>query len=222
MNAIGELFHTFKPIPEAYIDVNITKSCSDIVRKIREVTSLQHWSFAKVMEELLPFAMVSISPKDAISKLNIPKVIAPSNKHINRESLSNGLDVWVYQAMIVGNVAYHVPAIRFSKHSIAVIEWTLKEVSSEEILKDYSRWRKLALESGRPFINLNDTIELTLLTFLKEGYKIHSATSYIMNGNYYYRVAFIREDMFVEMTLFMDEYSRMSDLSKSEKVNTVC
>lgn len=222
MNITGDSLLVQTVLPENFIIQRIKKSSSDAVRKVRKVISPMHWSFASVMAEILPYAIESISPDDAYCEVRIPKLVERSNKMENRESLSNALDIWVFQRMIINDTEYAVPAIRFSKHAIAIIDYKLEDVTIEQVIHEYRFWRKGNEMDGKRFMDLEPLIELTLLTYIRDGYAIYCATAFEQHGNRYYRIAAVKDDVFAEMTLYMDEYHRMKTRSNSEIGTFTC
>lgn len=223
MNIVGELVHSVQNLlPENYLSEKIKRNSSDTVRKVKKVIPVAHWSFTNALSEILPYAMESVSKKDMFCLASAPKLLENSNRHVGRDSLSNSLDVWVYQTMIVEDRALYIPAMRFSKHSHSVINHDVAPVKIETIISQYRFWKKsMEMESGK-ILDLEALLELTMLTFIKEGLQLYSCTCYERHGNRYFRISFLKDDMFVEIVLTMDEYHRYLKRSKEETATFIC
>lgn len=202
---------------EAYRAVSKTA-----VEKLRQGLVVSHWAFASAMSEILPYAMEAISPVDAHLALVIPSLNSQEEIARPKSTLSSGIFLRLFRKMIVDNQTVYVPAITYSKYSHSATAHELKEVTTDQILAELDFWTKSHKAKYPNPIDYSDIVELTTIAFLEKGYKIYSATSLRSAEHQYFRIAYLLNDMYVEMILTMDDLFIWGEASNKERKPVLC
>jgi len=71
-------------------------------------------------------------------------------------------------------------------------------------------------------VDYSNIVELSLLTFLEKGFQIYSGVSFNSGDRRFFRVSFLRNDMFVEMIVTMDDLFLWESLSNQERKRVMC
>ena len=206
---------------------NLTGLCyrdrtAEFTAKLKRHLIVQHWPFASALAEILPFALETVSPSDADMIMQIPSLNSPSDERRPKGQLSGGISIGVTRRMIVDDQTVLVPAITFMKYSHAVGNHPIKEVKVSEILGDLKKWTDSHQVKYKEPFDYADVIELALITFLEKGFQIYSGTGFRAADRQYYRIAFLRGDMFVEMIVTMDDLFIWGSISESERKRVMC
>ena len=217
-------------IDEALLDGSIEKSIENkyrsfidvIVKKLKRRTVTQHWAFARAMNNILPYAMEFISVRTASCHVNIPTLNCNEPGIRPKPQLSGAVTVSVHDALILDNRRIEVPLISFNKYSHSATDHPIKEVAISDILSELDLWQRGHKVNYKKPMDFIDLTELAILVFMDVGFKIYSGVSFNQAGRRYYRIAFIKEDMFVEMILTMDDFFAYKDLSDRELTTRPC
>ena len=207
--------------PESLIGEHNKHLTHTTVRQIREVLPVQHWNFVNCLDQILPFALEAISPKDSNCVATIPKLNSPNDVYRPKQSLSAGLSVNLYRRLIVENQVLSIPMIAFNKYSHTASNHEIKKVELKEILADFRFWtQSVGMKHGET-VDFENVIELSLRIFLEGGFAIYSAVSFSAAQKDYYRISLICGDMFVEVNILLDDYITYKRMSRSEFVTRV-
>lgn len=202
--------------PDQLVGERLKVSSQDAVRTTMQNLPVTHWSFARNMEKVLPYAMEALSPKDSFCVVDIPNLqaIDPVRPKV---SLSAGLKISLYQRMIIDNKVISVPVLAFNKYSHGTLIKGLKEVQLSTIMTDYKFWHEGARMKHGQMLDFQSLVELHILTFISDGYAIYNASSLTANQKDYYRINLVKDDILVECIVTVDDYFSHLGYSLEEK-----
>ena len=95
-------------------------------------------------------------------------------------------------------------------------------MSVSGILEHLKTWTNSHLTKYANPIDYGDIAELSIMAFLEKGFELYSGVGIVANQRQYYRIAFLKNDMFVEMILTMDDLMTWGDISRQERKTVVC
>lgn len=213
----GDIFNIDNLTGESYRNQSNT-----FVGKLKESLVVTHWAFANAMSEILPFAMEAVSHTNAGLAISLPTLNTANDGNRPKDQLSGGIGLSVFREMICSNRVVQVPAISFSKYSHSVGNHKIKEVKPEAILAELKTWTNSHLVRYKDPIDYSAVVELSLLTFLEKGFQIYSGVSFNPGDRRFFRIAFLRNDMFVEMIVTMDDLFQWESFSNQERKRVMC
>lgn len=215
--SIGEAVNLSAMTGETYRDRTF-----EFVNKLKRNLVVQHWPFATALAEVLPFALETVSHTNAAMEMFIPDLNSANDAVRPKDQLSGGVKIAIYREMIYDDRIIRVPAITFTKYSHSVGNHKVKEVQIAEIMKDLKLWTDSHLTKYKEPHDFADIVELCMITFLEKGFQIYSGVSFLAGDRQYYRLAFLRGDMFVEMIVTMDDLFLWGSLSNEERKPVMC
>lgn len=223
MSGIGELLKVAPKVePEQLLDIDYVNKVIKVVEDVKRVLPVTHWTFTQVLADVLPFAMEFVSKQNASVSSMIPKLNARADVHKPLEQLSGGVMVGVYRDLVVNHRIIRVPVISYTKYSHSVAVHEIKEVKTETILADLRLWTEKQKMKHRDALDFTDILELSILSFLEKGFAIYSGVSFLLGERSYYRVTFLKGDMFVEMIMMMDDLLHWESESLGERGKLLC
>ena len=213
----GDIFNIDNLTGESY-----RNQSNNFVGKLKESLVVTHWAFANAMSEILPFAMEAVSHTNAGLAISLPMLNTANDGNRPKDQLSGGIGLSVFREMICSNRVVQVPAISFSKYSHSVGNHKIKEVKPDAIMALLKTWTDSHLSRYKEPVDYSNIVELSLLTFLEKGFQIYSGVSFNSGDRRFFRVSFLRNDMFVEMIVTMDDLFLWESLSNQERKRVMC
>lgn len=208
--------------PDALTGEEYRVKSRTVVQGLKRKLVVGHWAFVDAMSEILPYALEAISPTDSECNFVTPELNAPEPGLRPKAQLSGAASVNLYRTMIFDDRLARVPAITFAKYSISTTGHPVADVSVSGILEHLKTWTNSHLTKYANPIDYSDIAELSILAFLEKGFELYSGVGIVANQRQYYRIAFLKNDMFVEMILTMDDLMTWGDISRQERKTVVC